>query len=207
MFDLIVFMLIKCTTKTKFLLPYAVGLYLLSYVVYSFSLKLPFMLDVSFMGAFYVFIGYILAPYIAKIECLTLIRISYVMLCVVIFTVVCFVSYLNSPFLMFMHGCGNYVLAFLGAMFGSFFIFLVSTVFYSAFPRMRNILMWMGRNTLLLYGCHMLVLKCLSSFASLGLQCCSTSWMKLLTFVIVLVPLCNFISKYIPFMAGLYRKI
>ena len=183
-----------------------IQLFIISIFVYAaawwFSIvhpgRLPFMLDIGLVAFVYIIIGYMLAHFLFNLEKG---KISKYLICAAILLLgVCIVcSQNNSPFLMYSHNYGNYAISFVGACCGSIASLILVSYSIRRSKWLTTFVSWFGRNSLLLFPLHLLVLNTMAAVQSvihipLGL--------RFFILVGICIPLANLITRYLPVLAG-----
>jgi fucose 4-O-acetylase-like acetyltransferase len=100
---------------------------------------------------------------------------------------------------MYSHSYGNYAIAFVGACCGSIASLILVSYSIRRSKWLTTFVSWFGRNSLLLFPLHLLVLNTMAAVQSvihipLGL--------RFFILVGVCIPLANLITRYLPVLAG-----
>lgn len=162
--------------------------------------RLPYTLDISFMAMVFIILGYIGASLFVYIRDKSKYRKWSFLAVSALLGGGCYVcSLYNDDFLMFANSYGHYGLAIVAALLGCGFLFLASSAVYEIVPCSRNIMSWLGRNSLSLFPLHLMVLKVLTA---IGPFFDMSAFVKFILMFVACIPLANFIALYLPFMAG-----
>lgn len=183
---------------------------ILSYVTtHGYPMTL-FTAEKSFMAAAFILMGRICKP----LSSVLLKRINRPLYCIVaIFC--CVIVYLsvmlnNQEVLMYLNQYGEYGYFFLGSVAGTIATILIAKLLIIELNEnglIYHFLMWAGYNSLVLFPVHvtlLLFLRLSGFYTFIGID------NFLLHFVIVMcfgIPLCNFISIYMPWMLGEKKRI
>lgn len=199
--DIAIFMLLKKCDKKYVLAAFAGACFYGSWLITRNNVgALPLALDISFMAIPFMIAGYLGAPVLAFIKNNARQSGWYYFGGAIILAGVCYAcSSCNAPFLMFNNTYGHYGLSIVAAVCGCGFLFLIASAVYSVIPLSRKLVTWCGRNTLCLYPLHCLVLNVL--FAVGAIVDMPAAVRGLIMFM-VCIPLANFITVYLPIMAG-----
>lgn len=165
------------------------------------TFRLPFTLDISLMATGFILCGYYLCPIVKKIEKTISIRLSRFMF------VMCFVffgisAYLNERLLMYIDEYGNYFLAIISALTGSYLFLWTLKRIYKEIRngKIYNYILFLGRNSLLFFPIHLILLFVTEKIIKrMGLN---MWWIKLIIVGIVCIPVINFVRIYLPFLSG-----
>jgi acyltransferase len=173
-------------------------------IVYDFTFTsvLPYSIDMALISLSFLFIG---KMYFAKFKAgLSTIWIVLLLVIYLIFT------YLNYSYMggrrvdMYESELGNYAYFYTAAITGSLAIIALTQKVKS-----NKLLQFLGRNTLVIYGLHMIVGVILSyavAFLFAGsfteFQTCMVATLKTVVTLILMIPSCLIVNRYFPWMLG-----
>ena len=207
----ILFVVIKRYASCRWALRISVfGGVILSLSTQYIGVRLPFCIDIAFMGYVFVMLGYYGKHLLdAKLLPATSLRLLvYLMIGMPLFF---FCVYRNDAlFLMFVNKYGNYLYALPGAVLGIFIFvaLVVICVRTRCFP--KRLFMFFSTNSLVLFPVHLMALSFVSKvveFASVG-ACIgdglAMSFLKLFCIIAIALVITPVINRYFPALAGKY---
>lgn len=175
-----------------------------------FNLSL-FSLDRSFMAAAFILIGILCKPLAKSLE-IEEFKWLHIVLIVICFMGV-YVSKQMNPqsVLMYINQYGSFPWFLLGATSGIGATMLLGKYLFQLFKKRKGfvyeLLMWIGFNSLVLFPVHLQIKVYIGSiYTHLGIG--QYYWMIVLpTMLIIGVPVCNFITYYLPWILGNFTNI
>ena len=202
--DMLIYPINKYARNSLVILGGAIFFLILSYgSTHWFKLSV-FTLDKAFMASFFLLLGSLFKPLRHYLEDLKVrwLEICAVLLCV--FLVWLSKTHNSYLVLMYLNQYGDYGWFFLGALAGIVAAMLFGKYLYILLVNRKDIMyrlfMWIGFNSLIIFPVHLEIKQYFSRFYNhLGIN----NWLLLLITMIVLsVPICNFITKYLPWVLG-----
>lgn len=160
--------------------------------------RLPFMLDIGLVAFTYIIIGNILAQFLSSLE-KGMIHKYHIGAALLLFGISLVCSLNNSPLLMFSHNYGNYAISFAGACCGSIAVLILVSRFIPCSKWITVFVTWFGRNSLLLFPLHLLILNII--IAAQSIINIPTS-LRFIILVGLCIPFVNLINRYLPILAG-----
>ena len=160
------------------------------------------------MGAVFILIGEICKPWI---DILTNRKAMVKDAAIIIITSLCVLLSVHFNYenvLMYLNQYGNYGWFILGSMSGIIMVIIISNFIYQTLSRNKRFLyqlvMWVGFNSLVVFPVHLLInsnLQVLYDMIGRG-----TAPIRLLMMFALGIPICNFITNYMPWMIGMPKK-
>jgi fucose 4-O-acetylase-like acetyltransferase len=171
-----------------------------------------FSLDKAFMAAAFILIGGLCKPF-SEVLMEQRFKWSHIVL-IIIGLLGVYISKLMNPqlVLMYINQYGDYFWFLVGATAGIVASVLIGKYLFMLLRKnegfVYRLFMWMGFNSLVLFPVHLLIKEYFGvSLRSLGLLLGISHWMLLfLSFIIIGIPMSNFISNYVPWLLG-QRKV
>ncbi len=169
-------------------------------LLYYIDWKLPLSMDNAFLGAAFILLGNIMKKYLDALLNSKFIfqLIAFFVGCVGLALMVR-INY--GAYYMYINTYGNYFIAQVGAFFGSLSFFIVMKwviSIFSAYPKMFSILeryfLWISDRTIVIFPIHLILYYFLLDKMN--------NYLCLLITIIIIVPIVNFIYKYLSFMTG-----
>lgn len=170
--------------------------------------RLPFTLDIAIIAVGFMLIGYVSGKYIEYLLKSSICGIKNITITIILAVTYCLCLKVNpEPFYMYINNYGKYFYAMFGAIAGSFLFLILGNNIY-IFVSKYNIqtvgkfVNWYGLNSLLVFPVH---LEILFLVHILNGHFLGGSWV--IAFVltsIITIPVCNFVTKRMPFLAGKY---
>ena len=199
--------------KIKLLI--AVLLFYLSWILsIIYDGRLPFTLDISIMATAFIVVGYVAGWIIKKLlnnELPSTLVIISVIISIVVY-VICIISN-PSTIYMYINEYGNYFYAIIGAISGSWIVIVFGRVLWLALSSchfrstgaLKSIVLWYGNNSLVAFPVHIEIKLFIRKFVEIVFG--ETNWgIEFVFTLLVTIPICNFITHYIPFILGNNRR-
>lgn len=205
MADLLIYPFVKYAKNNKFILLGGTLMFtLLSYgSTHWFTLSI-FTIDKSFMAAVFLLLGSMCKPIAKYLLDLQFRWVEVFMIGVGILGIWLSKEMNPESVLMFKNQYGDYLWFFIGAITGILAVFFIGKYLYILLSNSENIvyrlLMWIGFNSLILFPVHLEIKQYFGhALEHFGLY----NWILILLIMIVLsIPLCNFITHYMPWILG-----
>lgn len=155
--------------KGKKLLVFNLFLFFIAYFLYISPIKrLPFTIDIALLGSSFMLLGYVFSTFFSSLvlKKVTLYKIIVMFLCLGLLFI--FTKMNNMPFYMYINQYGNYWYAMLGAISGCIAVSIMIRILLELLNGLKldwikNYIIWVGQNTLLLFPVHLLLIYVITS--------------------------------------------
>ena len=208
MADLMIYPINKYFRNNKIAIFSGVFLFLaLSYLTtHLFPIPI-FTIEKSFMGAAFILLGELCKPCTAYLHDAKFGWKEFIVIILAAVGVLLSEIMNDEKVLMYLNQYGNYGWFLLGAVSGIVAVILISKNLFNLWSKNQRwvykLVMWVGFNSLVMFPVHLMIKQYLGLFISFVPGSC------ILLFILMFVvgiPLCNFITNYMPWMLGIFRK-
>jgi len=197
---------VVCMKKSGLVAVFCIIMFVLSYVSDAvIPFRLPFAIDISFLGTAFFLIGHLCG---SKIECLFENKKCFLDIALFAIAIVLFILcniYKDPVCYMYINEYNDFSFMVICAVCGTLLTFIVSKYLLLIFEKLsliKNIILWYSVNSLAVFPVH-LTIKVLSIplLSRLGFN----NWVCLFLVMFVLtIPVVNIINNYLPFMVGTF---
>ena len=198
--NIILYFLVKCLKNKKILLFLSsICLFIVSYLIYISPLKrLPFTIDIALLGSSFMLLGYVFCVFFDSLILKKITPSKIVVMFSCLFLLYIFTNINDMPFYMYMNQYGNYLYAILGAISGCIASSIIIRILLELLNKLKlywvkNYIVWIGQNTLILFPVHLLLIYAITNFL---IQFQIFHWLILFVILlIVIIPIINIINK------------